>query len=95
VLEADAERLRQLPGPEQSCSIALVPRRSRISSMPVERLERADQRRSADALRLGDGVQHRVDAVGAVDVGAPGGPNSVRVRVVSPANAWQAGSDSW
>ena len=39
---------------------------------PGERLERADQDRRADPLRLADRVDERVDAVGAVDVGRAG-----------------------
>ena len=74
-----------LPGPVQRSSTRCRPRRSRISSEPRERLQRADQHRRADALGLADRVQQRVDAVGAVDVGArPGGPNRMCVRGVSP-----------
>ncbi len=39
---------------------------------PGERRQRADQHPRADPGRLADGVQHRVDAVGAIDVGAAG-----------------------
>ena len=59
-----------LPGPEQRSSRRSSPRRARIRSTPLERLERADQHRRADALVLADRVEERVDAVGAVDVGA-------------------------
>ena len=75
-----------LPGPEQRSRRAPTPARARASaSMPVERLERPDQHRGADALGLADGVQQGVDAVGAVDVGAcPAAPKSVACARVSP-----------
>ena len=69
------------PGPEQSCSTACRPRRSRIASSAGDRLERADQHGRADALRLADRVDERVDAVGAVDVGGAGrAEEDVRAR---------------
>ena len=60
-----------LPGPLQSSP---APRRDAHHLEPAQRLQRADQDGRADALRLADGVQQRVDAVGAVDVGRPGRP---------------------
>ena len=75
VVEPDPERLGELAGPRaQVGERGRSPRRARISSTPVERLERADQHRGADALRLADRVEQGVDAVGAVDVGAPRRP---------------------
>ena len=46
--------------------------------MPVGRLERPDQDRGGAALRLGDGVQQAVDAVGEVHVGAARWPEQRR-----------------
>ena len=74
--QLDAERLGQLAGPRaevpsRGTRSPIRPRRARISSIPRERLERADQHRRADALGLADGVQQRVDAVGAVHVRVP------------------------
>ena len=89
------------PGPEHSSrSRSGAPRRaSRAGAHPLdagERLERADQDGRADALRLAHRVQQRVDAVGAVDVGAPGRRRTACcVRGVRPTKAWQAGSLSW
>ena len=90
-----------LPGPEQSSRSRVARARrerrgARASLEPAERLERPDQHRRADALRLADRVQHRVDAVGAVHVGATGrAEQRCCVRGVSPTNAWHAGSLSW
>ena len=67
-----------LPGPEHRSSTRSSPRARAHRVEPVERLERADQHGGAHALRLADGVEHRVDAVGAVDVGAPGRPEQGR-----------------
>ena len=61
-----------LPGPEHSSASATEPAPLAHQLDPVERLERADQHRGADALRLADGVEERVDPVGAVHVGAAG-----------------------
>ena len=72
--QRDAERLRELPGPRaQSAQVrGIDPAALRHQLDPAERLERPDQHSSADALGLADRVEHRVDAVGAVDVGPPG-----------------------
>ena len=59
-----------LPGPEQRSSVRGTPAPLAHQLEPLERLQRADQHRGADALVLADGVEERVDAVGAVDVGA-------------------------
>ena len=61
-----------LPGPEQSSSRLLHGATLAHARDAAQRLQRADQHRGADALLLADGVQQRVDAVGAVDVGASG-----------------------
>ena len=70
-LELDPERLRQLAGPRAEVLAALEPAARAHPLDALERLERADQHRRADALVLADRVEERVDAVGAVDVGAP------------------------
>ncbi len=60
-----------LPGPEQrlrSRAGSACPGARPSASMPSTRLERPDQDGGADARRLADGVEHRVDAVGAVHV---------------------------
>ena len=62
-----------LPGPEQRSRVgARSPRRARIRSRPVGRLEGADQDRRRLALGFADGVEQAVDPVGEVDVGAAG-----------------------
>ena len=55
-----------LPGPLVSSTRAAA--RAHLLQA-VQRLQRPDQHGRADALRLADGVEQRVDAVGAVDVG--------------------------
>ena len=59
-----------LPGPEQRSSRRVEAAARAHEVEALERLERADQHGGAHALGLRDGVQQRVDAVGAVDVGA-------------------------
>ena len=71
-VELDVERLGELARAVAEVLARGAPRRSRIALEPVERLQRADQHRGADALGLADRVEQRVDAVGAVDVGAAG-----------------------
>ena len=73
-VELDAERLRELARPRAEVLDALEAAARAHQLDPLERLERPDQHRRADALRLADGVEQRVDAVGAVDVGAPRRP---------------------
>ena len=70
-LELDPERLGELARPRAEVLAALEPAPRAHLLDALERLERADQHRRADALRLADRVDERVDAVGAVDVGAP------------------------
>ena len=72
-----------LPGPEQRSVARSRPRRSRMRSRPLERLERADQHRRADARGLDDDVQQRVDAVGAVDVGDARAPRTAATCAAS------------
>ena len=69
-LELDVERLRQLARARAELLRALEAAAGAHDVESVERLERADQHRSADALLLADRVEQGVDAVGAVDVGA-------------------------
>ena len=70
VVELDVERLGQLAraAAEVLCPLQSAPGAHDLE--PLERLQRADQHRGADALVLADRVEQRVDAVGAVDVGA-------------------------
>ena len=60
------------PGPAQSSRGSSRPRRSRISSSPVRRLERPDQHRRGAPRLLADEVEAPVDPVRAVDVGVTG-----------------------
>ena len=70
-----------LPGPEQRSSTRSQPAPLAHRLDALERLQRADQHRGADALGLADRVEQRVDAVGAVDVGARRRPEQdVRAR---------------
>ena len=82
VVQLDVERLGELAGPGAEVLLALAGRGARASASSAgQRLERADQHRGADALRLADDVEQRVDAVGAVDVGAARRPEQhVRAR---------------
>ena len=60
-----------LPGPEHRSPSRTQPAALAHQLDAVDRLERADQHRGADALGLAHDVEQRVDAVGAVDVGGP------------------------
>ena len=68
----DAERLRELARAVAQVLVALDAAARAHQLDAVERLERADQHRGAHAHRLADGIEQRVDAVGAVDVGDAG-----------------------
>src|SRR6185437_2102566 len=77
LVEPDAERLCELAGPGAEVVIARgqaadEPAPDAHLLDPVDGRERADQHGGADAFVLADGVEHCVDAVGAVDVGAAG-----------------------
>ena len=67
-----------LPGPLQRSSSRATRRRARMTSMPVERLQRPDEHRGARIHVVADGVEQGVDAVGAVDVGDAGRPEERR-----------------
>ena len=68
-VQADPERLRQLPGPEQRSSARSTGRGAPHQVEAFERLQGSDEDRAAGALWLADRVEERVDAVRAVDVG--------------------------
>ena len=68
-LEVDAQRLGQLARARAELLDALAAAARAHQLDALERLERPDQHRRADALGLADGVEQRVDAVGAVHVG--------------------------
>ena len=78
VAQLDPQRLRELAGPGAELLLALhaAPRAHQVD--PGERLQGADQHRGPHAGGLADGVQQRVDAVGAVDVRAPRGAEEGR-----------------
>ena len=95
VLELDPERLRELARSRAQSLEPLEPAPLPHQLDAVQRLERADQHRGADALGLADCVEQRVDPVGAVHVGMAGRPEQELVRGVSPTNEWAAGSESW
>ena len=63
-----AERLREPARARAEQRRRVTPRRARIAVQPVRRLERAQQHRRADAVRVADDVHAPVDAVRAVDV---------------------------
>ena len=73
--QLDAERLGQLAGARVQLLVAhrgrpSGERRARIASSPSSGSQGADQHRGTDALGLAGRVQHRVDAIGAVHIGA-------------------------
>ena len=86
VFELDVERDRQLARPRAQTEIAVTRMRTAISYLALgahpaapphqlqtrDRLQRPDEHRRPHPLGLADGVEQRVDAVGAVHVGAPG-----------------------
>ena len=85
-----------LPGPEQRPSSRCEPAPQPHQLDPVERLERADQHRGADALGLADRVQQRVDPVGAVHVGVARAVRTAASCAASaPRTRGAAGSESW
>ena len=89
--ELDPQCLAELARARAEFADRSTRRRPRIASIPaVGSSARTAPRR--DALRLGDDVEHRVDAVAEVDVGAPGRAEQGRVAGVGPPKAWQAGS---
>ena len=85
VPEPDPSAWVSLPGPLQSPRRAGAAPRAHHSRCPSSGSKRADQHRRAHALGLADRVQQRVDAVGAVDVGAsPAARTAPAVRGVTP-----------
>ena len=68
-LESDPQRLRELARPRAQVLDALDAAALAHQLDPLDRLERADQHRGADALGLADRVQTRVDPVREVHVG--------------------------
>src|SRR3712207_1668788 len=81
VVQADAERLRELARPRAELLHAAHAAPCAHVVHAGDRLERAHEHRRADALGLADRVEQRVDAIGAVHVRAPGRPEQhVRAR---------------
>ena len=68
VLELDVERLGELPGTRAQALEALQATPLAHQLDPLQRLERPDQHPGADPFGLADGVQQRVDPVGAIHV---------------------------
>ena len=96
VLERDAERLGELARPGAQVVGRSSPRRGAHVVEPLERLERADQHRRADA----PGPRRpRSAARGCRRSGTrtrgPAARTACCVRAVRPTYAWQAGSEWW
>ena len=86
-----------LPGPLQRSSVARHARAARASARaPRAAPARGSAPRRRRPRPRQTALKQRVDAVGAVDVGARrAGRTGCACAPVSPTCAWQAGSDSW